>query len=572
MLHDSTDAYETSILNGSELVLFLLSLFGLALLLASWKGNLVTLAALAFLYEATLVAIPFMKYPLLYGTVYDNMYHFSVAESILNTGHLPQSGPYTGFTTFHTSAVATSLLTSLPIVDSFKLLMFILPALGQLAVFWLTLHVLHDQSTRKLAILGEMIALVALRQAGPTLAAQFFAALSFALILEFGRTASTGFRRELVFTIFVITTALAMTHHSTAFIALVGLVTAGLLLGPLSVTLRTTANVRPLMLLSAFFTLGFAYIWWTFYGQFTDVIQTIASVIATENLGFQTPIGRGLGYYGPAEWLFRTLILYGQRGQTWIWTGMGVITSILYLRGRIRTKLFNADAHAAVFLYLIIYLAIWTIFLFVPYFVIGPDRFFTYAFLFAAPFMAAAMKMLYSLAKRGAARIDFRLLRFLRFTPLKAVLIFYLLPFAFVEYTSYISLGGLTAASSSYQTSQIAFLDHSAPTSAHFVGHLVIINQLQSYATRLNQSVFTRQNIVEALFHIKLGQPPTSPLSGSILVFQRVGPAGSYFEAVNAYSNDTWVNQAVAKLMQIQTVSLLYNSGEGFVAFNSDYT
>lgn len=564
VLIGSTNAYERFALVGIA-PLYIISIALFSLLIITWKENLFPLAAISSLYQASITGLPFLKYPLLYGTVFDTMFHYSLAQTIVETGHVPTNTPYFGFTTLHSLAAVISMMSGLPLVVAYKLEIFILPALVALTSFWIATDVLRKESTVKLAILGAVIAFTFDYTPDPQILAGFLVILSLALVLQFARTDIPPAKQGFTISILLLVFALVISHHQTAFFAIFGLVGTGLLLPVIKSLLRTNAVIFQRIGLIGLLTLGFAYLWWTYYAGFSSLLQSVFSIVTGEPLQFQTTVGRGIFYYGPITWAFRTVVNYAQRGQMIVWMIIGAFASGITLLLKRKWNTIDSDTHAVIYSWLLIFLAIYAVFLFVPFFVIGSDRFFRFMSFVAPSFIAIGIETVYKLSARIGSRINPRIATFLRHPSLHAGVTFLLLVLVFVELISPLFLGEIYAASSQYQYSQIAFLDNHSPNSTKIISHLVITNQFQVYAPNFPvNSLISREDSVSVLFALySINQLP-SYSHNTLILLQRIGPAGNYFEAVNYYPNSTWVPPSLARLLSITNTSLLYNSGEAF--------
>ena len=566
-LANSTDAYEASALVGL-LPYYLLSLALFCIFLISWKGSLVHLALLAAFYQASVAGLPYLKYPLIYGSVFDTMFHFSLAQAIVNTGHVPDNSAYFGFTTFHSLAAMLSLVSGLPLVVALKVELFLFPALVQLAGFWIAIEVLRRRSTLKLAILGGVIAFTFNFTSGPQVLAAFLVILAMVQVLQFAKTEAPPVNLGFTISLLLLTLAIVITHHQTAFFTIFAFVGIGLLLPVIKNPLKTGASVVQRIELVGLLSLGFAYIWWTYYAGFIDLIKNVFSIITGEPLQFQTTVGRGISYYGPLTWTYRTIVHYAQRGQLLVWTTIGLVASGLTLLLRQDSDTVSTDTHAVIFSCILIYLGVYAFFLFVPFFVIGSDRFFRFISFFSAPFIAIGLESVYSAGLRISRRINVRFMLPLRRPSIQAIASFLLLVFVFVELTSPLLLGEIYAASSTYQYTQITFLSQHVPKSTQLIGHTVILNQFQVYAPNFNTTIIQKTDSVAVLYAVaSVGKLPSGS-TNTLILLQRIGSAGTYFEAVSDYSNTTWVSPALAELLGSTHVSLLYNSGESFDTYS----
>lgn len=564
----STDSYEPSALVGL-LPFYFVSLAFFCIFFASWRGKLLYLAILSAFYQVSVAGLPYLKYPILYGNVFDTMFHYSLTQTILSTGHVANSSAYFGFTTFHSSAAIISITSGLDIVTVLKFELFILPALVQLAGFWITTEVLRRRSTAKLAILGAIIAFTFNFTSAPQVMAAFLVVLSIALVLPFARSDPALQRNGYTASLLLLLLAIVITHHQTAFFTIVALIGIGLLL-PITKSFMKTAAVSVQRIeLVGLLALGFAYIWWTYYAGFTDLLRNVFSIITGEPLQFQTTVGRGVFYYGPITWAYRTLIHYAQRGQLLVWTTIGILVSVLTLTFRRKSDAFDTDTHAIVLTCILLFLGVYAVFLFVPFFVIGSDRFFRFISFVSPPFIALGIEAVYSLSKRVGTKINFRLGTFLHHPVFHAAVTFLLLVFIFVELTSPLLLGEVYAASSRYEYSQITFVAHHAHNGTTVISHLAITNQLQVYAPNYPRSSVEKVDSVSVLFTLySTNMIPVDIYNTPILV-QRIGPAGVYFEALSYYSNATWVSPTLMELLALKGTSVLYNSGEAFIVLEA---
>ncbi len=563
VIQRSTDAYEVTALSGL-VPFYLISLACFCFLFATWRGNMLVLAVASAIFLTSIVSLPYLKYSLLYGTAYDNMHHFQVAEDIYNTGHFPSTDPYFGFTTFHSVTVMISLLTGLPLVVGFKMVLILLSATIQLAAYWIAIRVLRTAATVKLAILSGVIVFATSGAAGPPLTAWFLTVLTVALSLEFVSVSDRGASRVWIVPMIMLVLGAVITHHQTAFFAIISFVSIGVVMTLLRDLLKTTGIVAPVILMVGLLALVISYLWWTYYAGFTQVLQTVASIVKEESPEVPTTIGRGISAYGLIGWLYRTMVLYAQRGQEFVWTGIGLLVSLLYLFGRIRRQIVDSETHAVVFMHSLLFMLLWSAFIFVPFFVIGPDRFFRFAFLVSAPFMALGMEAVYS-ALKWIARIGrLQIPRLPGRSLLHAGLAFALLVLVFAEYTSPFFLAGLSAAGSSYQYDQLVFLDNRYVPGMTVVSHLILTNQIPPYAPHVEYSEVMSQ-AADLLHDFYFGKPLPAFARGSVILFYRMGPAGGYFEAINVYLDESWIPGATAKLLSLPASSLLYNSGEGFI-------
>jgi hypothetical protein len=564
-LATSTDAYQPSALAGI-VPFYVLSLALFSFLFATWRGELLGLAMVSAFYQATIAGLAYLKYPLLYGSIFDTMFHFSLAQSILNTGHVPGGNPYFGFTTFHSFAAILSLLSGLPLITAFKIETFILPALVQIASFWIVGDVLRKRSTTKLAILGAVIAFTFNYTSGPQVMAAFLVVLSFALMIQFARDDPTALKQGFMVSLILLIFAIVITHHQTAFFTIFAFIGVGLLLPLIKTMLRTSAVVVQRVELVGLLSLGFAYIWWTDYAHFTDFISNVFSIITGEPLQFQTTVGRGIFFYGPITWAFRTVINYAQRGQLIVWMTIGVLVAGVTLVTKARWDKVDSDTHAIIFSCLMLFLGVYVFFLFVPFFVIGSDRFFRFMAFVSPPFIAIGIESTYAFSMKVGRLLNSKIPDFLSHTTLHAVITFLLLVFIFVELTGPLLLPGVYAASSQYQIDQITFIGSHSTIGTHIISHVVVSNQIQAYAPDIPTGLIApREDSVSVLYTL-YSEGQLLPYSQhSLLLVQRIGPAGTYFEAVTSYQNTTWVPNALEQLISLRSTSVIYNSGESFV-------
>lgn len=568
VLATSTNAYEPSALFGLELF-YVVSMALFSILLVTWEGRLLPLSMISSLFMAFVAGLPYLKYPLLYGTDGDNMFHYALAQSILSTGHVPGGTAYFGFTTFHSFAAMLSLAGGLPLIVSIKLEIILLPALVSLAGFWIAGDVLRKRTTTKLAILGAFISFAPNYISAPQIMAAFLVILSIALVLQFAKTETSPPKQGFMVSLMLLIFAVVITHHQTAFFTIFAFVGIGLLVPIFRGFLRTNAIVIQRIELVGLLALAFAYIWWTYYAGFTDLIRNVFSIIEGEPLQFQTTVGRGISFYGPLTWTFRTLVNYSQRGQLLVWTSLGVLVSGITLGLRRKSETIDSDTHAIIFSLIILYLGVYVVFLFVPFFVIGADRFFRFISFISPPFIAIGIETAYSLVKRIGIRLNFRARALLQFPLLRAIVVFALLSLIFVELSSPLLLGGFYHASSQYQADQVTFLDNHVPIGVNIISHLVISNQIQIYAPSFPISDLEKSHSVNILFALYSTNQLPSYSHNALILLQRMGPAGTYFEAVNDYSDTSWVSPTLSELLNLASTSLIYNSGEAFVAYEA---
>ncbi len=568
VLLSSTNAYEPSALYGLELF-YLASLALFSLLLVTWRGRLFPLSLISSLFMAFVAGLPYLKYPLLYGTDEDNMFHYALAQSILNTGHVPAGNAYYGFTTFHSFAAIISLASGLPLITIVKLEIVLLPAMMSLAGFWIAGDVLRKRTTTKLAILGAFISFTPNYISAPQNMAAFLVILSLGLLLQFAKQGTAPPKQGFMLSLLLLILAVVITHHQTAFFTIFAFVGIGLLVPIFRGFLRTSAVVIQRIELIGLLALGFAYIWWTYYAGFTDLIRNVFSIIEGEPLQFQTTVGRGFSYYGPLAWTFRTLVNYSQRGQLLVWTGLGVLVSGVTLGLRRRSERIDSETHAIIFSLILLFLGVYAVFLFVPFFVIGADRFFRFISFVSPPFIAIGIETVYLIVKRVGTRLNFRIRILVQLPLLRAAVVFILLGLIFVELTGPLLLGGFYHSSSQYQADQIIFLNNHVPSGVNIISHLVISNQLQVYAPNFPVRDLEKPHSVSILYALySTNQLPPDSYNALILL-QRIGPAGTYFEAVNDYSNTTWVSPTLHEFLNLGATSVMYNSGEAFVAFEA---
>ncbi len=568
IIRNSTDAYETTGLS-NVLPFYLISLASFCIFLISWNRSTVTLAVISAFYQSSIVAIPYLKYPFLYGTVYDTVHHYILSASILQTGHLPYGDQYYGFTAFHSTAAISSIVSGLPLMVAYKATLILLPAFIQLSSFWVSRLVTASSSVQKLSIISGMIAFAQVGAPGPQLAGAFITILILTLVLEYASQDLIASNTAVLAPFLLLGFGVSITHHQTAFFTILDLIAIGLLVGPTRKFLRTEGSVGTRALLVGLVTLGFAYLWWTYYAGFTGLLQTVGSNVASEQFQFQTPVGKGILFYGPLTWAYRTIVLYAQRGQTGVWTVVGLLSIILALRERAKTVILRYDAEAVVFLHVTLWLFVWTVFFFIPYvFVISDDRFFNFAFVMAPSVMAVGIYSTFGLIRSSLSKLLLTITGTLpRLVPgLKATGVFLLLVLVFVDFTSHLLLGGISAAGSQYQASQIAFIGAYRSPNASIVSHVVISNQMQLYSKGANGTVFGRGTSVQILYAIGSQRALPTYAHGSLILLEKLGPAGRYFEAVNYYDNDTWVNASLFELLVTNNLSLTYNSGEAFIA------
>ncbi len=568
VLLTSTNAYELSALYGLE-PFYLGSLALFSLLLVTWQGRLFPLSLISSFFMAFVAGLPYLKYPLFYGTDGDNMFHYALAQSILSTGHVPAGNAYYGFTTFHSFAAIISLASGLPLIIAIKLEIVLLPALVSLAGFWIAADVLRKRTTTKLAILGAFISFTPNYISAPQIMAAFLVILSLGLVLQFAKHETTPPKQGFMVSLLILILAVVITHHQTAFFTIFAFVGIGLLVPIFRGFLRTSGIVIQRIELIGLLALGFAYIWWTYYAGFSDLIRNVFSIIEGEPLQFQTTVGRGFSYYGPLTWTLRTLVNYSQRGQLLVWTGLGVLISGVTLGLRRRSERIDSETHAIIFSLILLFLGVYAVFLFVPFFVIGADRFFRFISFVSPPFIAIGIETAYLIVKRIGIRLNPKFRILMQLPLLRAAVVFMLLGLIFVELTGPLLLGGFYHASSQYQADQIAFLDNHVPSGVNILSHLVISNQIQVYGPNFPTSNLEKQHSVSILFALySTNQLPTYSYNALILL-QRIGPAGTYFEAVNDYSNSSWVLQTIYELLNLRATSVMYNSGEAFVTYEA---
>ena len=185
------------------------------------EGNIQWIVLFALIFRSVFVLLPNLKYEWFQGVAVDQQVHFRLTEEIFSVSSVPSGVAYSDTPLMHLSLVVNSLITGMPVVDSFKYWPIIAWSVYPLAIYSVMKSTgMHNSSS--LLKYGVVISGIPIKASTSCLViGSLFGTLFFFLILcQFIRCMQKRNRNDvIIFTILSI--ALVATHPFSATILMV---------------------------------------------------------------------------------------------------------------------------------------------------------------------------------------------------------------------------------------------------------------------------------------------------------------------------------------------------------------